>query len=126
MRVTAAAATSLLAFAVAAGSNPLIPAAPATLILSGDAMQQTPSADGGAGFQGYIDWSATAAYGNAEVTFMTDGLNEVTPARSDRTNADSGTGDGEVRVDVSLQGNARPLLAGHYTGTLTLVLNPLP
>ena len=100
--------------------------APATLILSGDAMQQTPSADGGAGFQGYIDWSATAAYGNAEVTFMTDGLNEVVPARSDRTNADSGTGDGEVRVDVSLQGNARPLLAGHYTGTLTLVLNPLP
>ena len=99
---------------------------PATVTLSGGAMQLDHPVDTGGAFDTYIDWVATATFGNARATFKTDGLNPTVPVRSDRTNTDSGSSSGEISVDVNMQSNVRPLMAGHYAGTLTIQIDPVP
>ena len=99
---------------------------PAIVTLSGGAMQLAPPVDTGGAFDTYINWVATATFGNARATFQTDGLNPMVPVRSDRTNTDSGSSSGEIGIDVNMQSNAHPLLAGRYNGTLTIQIDPVP
>jgi hypothetical protein len=94
--------------------------APTRVQLSGNAMRHT-SAGAASGFDNFVNYRATATFNSASSVLDTS---QGSTASSASQNTSTGaTVNGSISVDVNLlAGN--PLLAGSYTATLTLSVDP--
>lgn len=96
--------------------------APTKLRLTGQAMQPTPATPPRAGFDNFINYRAAGAFGNATSTLSTT----ISSASADsvQKNAASGaTTNGQIDVELNLV-NGQPIIAGTYSGTLTVSIDP--
>jgi hypothetical protein len=97
--------------------------APTKLRLSGAALRTTPVATPQAGFDNLINWSAAGSFGAANATLTTTGAVAI-QATSTATNVSSGaTTNGTINITVNLLAT-NPLLAGAYSGILTIAIDP--
>ncbi len=73
------------------------------------------------GFDAFINWRAAAAFGNATATLST---NTASKADSHYKNVAHGpTLNGSISVGINLL-KGKPLIAGTYSGTLTVAIDP--
>ncbi len=94
---------------------------PSRIRLSGSALQPTVAVGAATGFDNTINWVATGVFGAASVTHQTT---SGTATTSTGFNAPSGAVSGAtITVDINLvAGN--PIIAGSYTGILTVSVDP--
>lgn len=98
---------------------------PAGIQLSATTMEQTPVGTAPSGFDNFINWTATATYGTATATITTTGLTAVAPVQSAVTNGGTGaTNTGTLNVTGVHLLAGKPLLAGTYSGVLTIQVDP--
>lgn len=96
---------------------------PSRIRLSGAALQPIGAVTPRAGFDSLIDWRATASFGTATAVLTTGG---TTPREglSPTRNQGSGIGStGSVALSINLV-PGRQIVAGSYTGTLTVAIDP--
>jgi hypothetical protein len=98
--------------------------APANLKLTGQALEQIPPAPPRSGFDNTINYTAIGTFNAATVTLNTTGAPQTVMSAAPAGAANSVVSGG-VGVNVNLR-QANPLLAGSYTGTLTVTLEPAP
>jgi hypothetical protein len=95
--------------------------APAKVRLVGGAMQPPAAIPPRSGFDNFINWRAAATFGNANAILST---NTASQADSLYKNVASGpTLSGSISVGINLL-KGRPLIAGTYSGTLTVAIDP--
>lgn len=95
--------------------------APAKVRLIGSAMQPSAAIPARAGFDNFINWRAAATFGNASAILST---NTAGQAESHYKNAARGpTLNGSISVGINLL-KGKPIIAGTYSGTLTVAIDP--
>jgi hypothetical protein len=95
--------------------------APTKVRLIGSAMQPLAAIAPRSGFDAFINWRAAAAFGNAIATLST---NTASKADSQYKNVAHGpTLNGSISVGINLL-KGKPLIAGTYSGTLTVAIDP--
>lgn len=98
--------------------------APATLRLTGQALQPLLATLPRPGFDNFINYQATAAFGAANTTLTTT-TTSATQSSASLSSAAGTTLTGTVNVGVVLQ-RGNPIVAGNYSGILTVTLEPTP
>jgi hypothetical protein len=95
--------------------------APSILRLSGSAMQPVGSVPARPGFDNFIHWRAAGSFGNASALLSTNVASRVD---SGSKNIAAGvTSNESINVDVNLL-DGNPIIAGSYSGTLTVTIDP--
>ena len=98
--------------------------APAFLSLTGQALQPVSSTPVRPGFDNFINYVASGTFNTGSVTLNTTvGSQTVTTAST--IGATGSTVSGSVDVNVNLK-RSNPIIAGSYSGTLTVTLEPAP
>lgn len=97
--------------------------APSFLRLSGQALQQTPAPPPRSGFDNFINYTATSTFSSGSVTLNTTTTPQTVSTPS--IGAANSVVSGSVAVSVNLK-KANPVIAGSYSGTLTISLEPAP
>jgi hypothetical protein len=96
--------------------------APARLRLSGEAMRPTVAIASHASFDNFINWHAAATFGGASADLSTNIANQVTSPG--RNVAGGPTLNASFDVIINLL-RGKPLIAGSYSGTLTVAIDPI-
>lgn len=96
--------------------------APSKLRLTGAALQPTTSAPSRSGFDNFIKFRAQGTFGNATSTLVTTTSSQSVDS-SQKNVASGATRDGQILIDVNLL-KGQPILAGNYSGTLTVSIDP--
>ena len=97
--------------------------APTRLRLAGAALQPVPATPARAGFDNFINFRAAGTFGSANSTLVTT----TTSASVDSVTknvASGATTNGTIDVDVNLV-DGNPIIAGSYTGTLRVSIDPV-
>lgn len=95
--------------------------APAKIRLIGNAMQPSAPLAPRSGFDNFINWRAAATFGNANAVLATSTTQQVD---SQYNNLSSGpTLNGTINVGINLL-RGKPLIAGTYSSTLTVAIDP--
>ena len=98
--------------------------APTIVRLSGAALQPVPAIAARANFDNFIGWHAVGTFGGATSTLNAT-ASTVTTADSAAKNVASGaTSNGTIGVTVNLLDSGKPILAGTYSGVLTVTIDP--
>ncbi len=97
--------------------------APSFLRLSGQALQPTSATPPRAGFDNFINYTATSTFSSGSVTLNTSMTPQTVSTPS--IGAANSVVSGSVAVNVNLR-KANPVIAGSYSGTLTISLEPAP
>ena len=96
--------------------------APTKLRLTGAALQPTISTPARPGFDNFINFRAAGTFGAASSVLTT--ATTANSVDSVQKNAASGaTTNGQIAVDINLV-NGQPIIAGAYSGTLTVSIDP--
>ncbi|MCB1518987.1 MAG: hypothetical protein KDJ37_00255 [Hyphomicrobiaceae bacterium] len=96
--------------------------APARLRLTGAALQPTSPIPARAGFDNFINYRADGSFGSAAATLSTT-VAEHSVDSAQKNTASGATSNGFISVGVNLiSGN--PIIAGSYTGILTVTIDP--
>lgn len=99
--------------------------APTIVRLSGAALQPVPAIAARPNFDNFIGWRAIGTFGGATSTLNAT-TSTVTTADSATKNAASGaTTSGTIGVTVNLLDSGKPILAGTYSGVLTVTIDPI-
>ena len=99
--------------------------APTRVELSGNSLQTAPLGTAHPGFDNFINWTATATLGSATATLTTTGLT-ATPAVTSaaKNTATAGTITGTIAIGNVHLIAGNPILAGAYSSTLTIQIDP--
>ncbi|MBI1385800.1 MAG: hypothetical protein GC150_12900 [Rhizobiales bacterium] len=97
---------------------------PASITLTADALRRSPSGAPVAGFDNFINFRAEASFDGANVVLETEGDSGDETATS-AGQSSAATSGGSVVVDVNLMAG-NPILAGAYSGVLTVAVDPGP
>jgi hypothetical protein len=98
--------------------------APTIVRLSGAALQPVSAIAAPSNFDNVIGWKAVGTFGGATST-LTATASTPTTADSTTKNAASGaTSNGTIGVTVNLLDSGKPILAGTYSGVLTVTIDP--
>lgn len=96
--------------------------APTKLRLTGAALQPTSPTGPRAGFDNFINFRAVGTFGSASTTLTTT-TTEQSADSAQKNVADGATTAGQIDVVVNLV-NGQPILAGTYSGILTVSIDP--
>lgn len=96
--------------------------APSKLRLTGAALQPTISTPSRSGFDNFINFRAQGTFGNASSTLITTTSSQSSDS-SQKNVASGATTGGQILIDVNLA-TGQPILAGSYSGTLTVSIDP--
>lgn len=96
--------------------------APTRLRLSGAALQPTSATPARTGFDNYINYRAAGVFGSANATLTTTTTTASVDSASKNT-ASGATTNGTIDVDVNLV-TGNPIIAGAYSGILTVTIDP--
>lgn len=96
--------------------------APTKLRLTGAALQPTPAIGPRSGFDNFINFRAQGSFGSATSTLTTTQTSQSVDS-SQKNVASGATTSGQIDVDVNLV-NGQPIIAGSYSGTLTVSIDP--
>ena len=95
--------------------------APVGLRLSGSAMQPTSATAPRSGFDNFINWRAQASFGNASAVLSTNTASQVTSPYKNVVSGPTLNASFDVVINL-LRGS--PVIAGTYSGTLTVAIDP--
>jgi hypothetical protein len=99
--------------------------APTRVQLSGNSLQASPLGPAKPGFDNFINWSAQATFGSASVTLTTTGLSATPPVTSVAQNmAAQGSTSGTISIGNIHLIAGNPVIAGSYSSTLTITIDP--
>lgn len=98
--------------------------APANLKLTGQALVQSPAAPPRSGFDHFINYRAVGTFNTGTVTLDTTQTSQ-TVSTSTPIGAANAVVSGTVGVEVNLKRN-QPIIAGSYSTTLVITLEPAP
>lgn len=96
--------------------------APTKLRLTGAALQPTPAIGPRSGFDNFINFRAQGSFGSATSTLTTTQTSQSVDS-SQKNVASGATTSGQINVDINLV-NGQPIIAGSYSGTLTVSIDP--
>jgi len=95
--------------------------APARVRLIGSAMQPSAVISPHSGFDNFINWRAAATFGHANAVLATSTASQADSRH--RNVAHGPTLNGSISVGINLL-RGKPLIAGSYSGTLTVAIDP--
>lgn len=96
--------------------------APTRLRLTGGALQPAAPTPARPGFDNFINYRAAGVFGSASSTLTTT-TNTASVDSVQKNIASGATTNGSIAIDVNLV-NGNPIIAGTYTGTLTVTIDP--